>query len=145
MKNIARSLLAATAKCSHCGRQAKLDYIEDGSVGVHVCPDRYVSRIIAYERQPDPDGFRKFVQKAAKGMQEVEGSDIRVARRYAWDLGLKSKSNDLVLTETYWTQNYRRTKSEDPDRLALFLCANGDSFFVQRLYAKEKLCDGCRS
>ena len=111
---------------------------------MHVCPDRYVSRIIAYGRQLDPDGFRKLVQKAAKGMQEVEGSDIRVARRYAWDLGIENKSNDLVLVETYWTQNYRRTKSEDPDRLALFLCVNRDSFFVQPLHAKERFCDRCR-
>ncbi len=145
MANIARSLLATTAKCSHCGGQATLDYVGDGSVGVHVCPDRYVSRIIAYGSRLDPEGVRKFVEGAAKGMQEVEGSDIRVARRYSWDLGFESENDDLVLTEAYWTQNYRRTKSEDPDRPALFLCANRDSFFVQPLRAKETLCERCRS
>lgn len=140
-----RSHLATTAKCSHREDQATLDYIENGAVGVRVCPNRYVSRIIAYGRQLDPDGFKRLVQGAAEGMREVEGSDIRVARRYAWDLGLESKNNDLALTETYWTQNYRRTKSEDPDRPALFLRAKKDSFLVQPLRAKERLCDRCRS
>ncbi len=53
-------------------------------------------------------------------------------------------NNDLVLREAYWTQSYRRTKNDDPDRPALFFCSNRDSFFVQPLTSKETLCPSCR-
>ncbi|MDG6899847.1 MAG: hypothetical protein JRM88_04705 [Nitrososphaerota archaeon] len=142
---IARSLLATTAKCQHCGGQAAIEYAEGGSVGLHVCPGRYVSRIIMYGNELDTDRFLGYVRGAARGTQGVEAGDVRVASRYAWDLGLARKSNDIVLKEMYWTQNYRRTKSEDPDRMALFFCANGDSFFVQPLKNGERLCDKCRT
>ena len=78
-------------------------------------------------------------------MQRIEDGDVRIASRYAWDLGLDRGSNDLILKEMYWTQNYRRTKSDDPDRTALFLCANRDSFFIQALKNDEKFCDKCRA
>ncbi len=142
---IARSALAVTTKCQHCGGQATTEYLDGGSIGLHVCPGRYVSRIIGYGRQLDTGRFKGFVQEAAQGTQDVEERDIRVASRYAWDLGLARESNDLVLREMYWTQNYRRTKSEDPDRAALFLCANRDSFFVQPVNGSERLCGRCRT
>ncbi len=142
---VARSILATTAKCSHCSGQAAIEYLEGGSIGVHVCPGRYVSRIIAYGNPLDPDRFREFVQGAVQGTQRIDDTDVRVASRYAWDLGLDRASNDLILKEMYWTQNYRRTKSEDPDRVALFFCANGDSFFVQAVQGNERLCSKCRN
>ncbi len=111
---------------------------------MHVCPTRYVTRIIRYGDHVEADEFRNFVQDAVQDMGKVEGADIRMARRYAWDLGLASKNNDLVLSEAYWTQNYRRTKNDSTIRPALFLCSNKDNFFVQPLDAGEKLCQTCR-
>lgn len=87
--------------------------------------------------------FRGYAQESAAGLGKVEDSDIRTARRYAWDLGLERERDDLVLREAYWTQNYRRTKTDDPDRPALFLCSNGDSFFVQPLTSNRKHCQNC--
>ncbi|MDG6942406.1 MAG: hypothetical protein JRN34_05770 [Nitrososphaerota archaeon] len=114
-------------------------------MGLHVCSGRYVSRIIWYGIHPDTDGFMRFVQTAVQGTQVVEGGDVRIASRYAWDLGLDRNSNDLILKEMYWTQNYRRAKNDDPDRAALFFCANRDSFFVQPVKSDEKRCEKCRS
>ena len=142
---IARSFLKTTAKCQHCGGQAAMEYVEGGSIGLHVCPGRYVSRIIRYGSEFDTGGFMAFVQGAVQGAQAVEAGDIRVASRYAWDLGLARESNGLILKEMYWTQNYRRTKSEDPDRVGIFFCANGDSFFIQPLKNDGRLCGRCRT
>jgi hypothetical protein len=144
VRSAAHHLLKTTTQCRHCNGIADLEYIGDGLTGVHVCPDRYVTRIIAYGRQPNPEGFQKFVQDSVQSSGEVKGADIRIARRYAWDLGLDKETNDLILTEAYWTQSYRRTKDESPNREALFLCSNRDSFFVQPLTSTETLCAGCR-
>ena len=145
VRSAAHSLLKTPAHCRHCDGTADLEYIGDGLVGVHVCPGRYVTRIIAYGSRPDPEGFLKFVQDSVQGSAKVEGADIRIASRYAWDLGIDKETNDLVLTEAYWTQNYRRTKDENPNREAVFLCSNRDSFFVQPLASGETLCASCRN
>ena len=144
VKAIAQSLLVTSAPCRHCSGTAHLEYVNDGLIAAHVCPGRYVSRIIMYGEQIDSDEFKKFVQKACQGMGNVEDSDIRITSRYAWDLGLDRASNELIMKEGYWTQNYRRTKNDSPDRPALFLCSNGDSFFVQPVNLNEKLCQNCR-
>jgi hypothetical protein len=138
-------LLKTTTQCRHCNGTADLEYFGDGLTGVHVCSGRYVTRIISYRSQADPEGFLKFVQDSAKGSGEVKNADIRIARRYAWDLGMDKETDDLILTEAYWTQNYRRTKDENPNREAVFLCSNRDSFFVQPLTSAETLCASCRN
>ena len=48
--------------------------------------------------------------------------DVRIASRYPWDLGITTGDGAKSMMVAYWTQNYRRTKSEDADRDALFLC-----------------------
>lgn len=143
---IAHSLLNVGTTCYHCKQPAALEHIENGAVrACHVCPDRYVSRIIEYGKELKPREFREFVQGVTTGLgQAVEDADIRIASRYAWDLGLDRPADDLILKEAYWTQSYRRTKSDDPNRPALFLCTNRDSFFVQPLSSGERFCARCR-
>jgi hypothetical protein len=97
------------------------------------------------EAEQIPMGFLKLVRDSVLGSGEVQGADVRIGRRYAWDLGMDKEANDLILTEAYWTQNYRRTKHENPNREAVFLCLNRDSFFVQPLTSTETLCAGCRN
>jgi hypothetical protein len=143
VRSVVHRLLNAPTQCRHCNGTADLEFIGDGLTGVHVCPGRYVTRIIAYGNHIDLEGFQKFVQDS-QNSGEVKSADIRTASRYAWDLGLDRETNDLVLTEAYWTQSYRRTKDDSPNREALFLCSNGDSFFVQPLTSTETLCAGCR-
>jgi len=145
IRGLAQNLLNVATKCyGHCGETASLEFVGDGTVSCYACPGRYVSRIITYGKELDLKRFVVYVRRAAPNMGEVEEGDIRVASRYAWDLGLDRKTDDLVLREAYWTQSYRRTKNEDAERLALFLCSNRDSFFVQPLNSKERLCKNCR-
>ena len=144
VKTVAQSLLRTSARCSHCNGTAELEYLDDGLIAAHVCPGRYVSRMIEYGKELDPKKFTSFVQKACEAMGTVESGDVRIASRYAWDLGLDRQNNDLILKEAYWTQNYRRTKNDGPHRPALFLCSNRDSMFVQPLDSNETLCQECR-
>ncbi len=139
----ARSLLRTPATCRHCGGVASLEEVGE-DLAAHVCPGRYVTRIIRYGEKLDQEEFRQFVEEQAKEMGAVERGDVRIASRYAWDLGLDSRSNDFVMKEVYWTQSYRRTKDDSPDRLALFLCSNKDSFFVRQLNGSEERCQSCR-
>jgi hypothetical protein len=141
----AKALLKVSWKCQgHCKEMATTEFLKDGMIAAQVCPSRYVSRIIAFRKQPDLESVRQFIQATTQKLGTVEKADVRVGSRYAWDLGLDRKSDDLILREIYWTQNYRRTKSDAPDRLALFLCSNGDSFFVQPLTSTSTLCENCR-
>jgi hypothetical protein len=145
IRGLAQDLLNLETKCyGHCKEPASLEFIGEGTVSCHVCPGRYVSRVIAYGKKLDLEQFREYIGRAARDMGEVEEGDIRVASRYAWDLGFDRETDDLVLREAYWTQSYRRTKSDDPERPALFLCSNRDSFFVQPLSSKERFCQSCR-
>jgi len=146
IKSVVQTFLKIPTKCRHCEATAELEYFseDDPMIGVHVCPERYVTRIIAYGENIDPTKFEKFIESVVDGLGHVEDADIRMAKRYAWDLGIARKTNDLILMEGYWTQNYRRTKNEDSKRSALFLCTNGDSFFVQSLTSKGKFCEKCR-
>jgi hypothetical protein len=142
---LARNLLSVDTRCyGHCKETASLEFVADGTVSCYVCPGRYVSRIITYGKEIDPKRFMEYLRSAAPNMVEIEEGDIRVASRYAWDLGLDRETDDLVLREAYWSQSYRRTKSDDSGRPALFLCSNRDSFFIQPLSAKERLCQNCR-
>jgi (2Fe-2S) ferredoxin len=145
VKEVAHTLLSVNSMCQgHCKEMATVEFVNDGLMAAQVCPEGYVSRIILYGEQLEPEKLRGFVQEVTTGMGTVESSDVRVASRYAWDLGLDRQSDDLILKEGYWSQNYRRTKNESSDRLALFLCSNRDFFFVQPLNLKETLCENCR-
>jgi len=137
-----KKLFAVTPICyGHCKTPCRFEFRDDSMV-VQVCPDRYVSRIVAYGSRVDPDKLERTLRGLARGL-EVERSDIRVASRYAWDLGLKREKDDLVVRLAYWTQSYRRTKNENVDRAALFLCMNKDHFFMQPLNSRNSLCPNC--
>jgi len=145
IRALAQNLLNVETTCyGHCGETASLELIGDGTVSCYVCPGRYVSRIITYGKELDLKRFREYLRNITSNMGEVEDGDIRLASRYAWDLGLDRRTDELVLREAYWTQGYRRTKSDDSERPALYLCSNRDSFFVQPLSSKERFCQSCR-
>jgi hypothetical protein len=144
VRNVAQSVLRAVSKCSHCREMAAVEFIGDGPISAQVCPGRYVSRIITYGKKLDLEQFKRFVRENTPGMSIVEDPDARVSSRYAWDLGLNKADNELILREAYWTQSYRRTKNDNPNHLALFLCSNKDRFFVEPLNSNQKLCQNCR-
>lgn len=146
VRSATHNLLNVVWPChGHCEMMSQIEFLGDeSSLAAQVCLGRYVSRIISYGKQVDTRRLKEFVRSVTPGMELTEDGDIRIASRYAWDLGLPREKNDFVLREAYWTQNYRRTRSEMSDRLALFLCSNRDSFFVQRLNSNAKQCPNCR-
>ena len=144
-KSAVMELFAVTPSCyGHCKEPSGFEFRDDSMI-VQVCPDRYVSRIIAYGEKVDPDRFKKILSGLTPGMEGVESSDIRVASRYAWDLGLNRENDDLIVRLAYWTQSYRRTKNDSTDRMALFLCSNKDSFFMQPVNSRNRFCQYCRA
>ena len=143
-RRIVEAKLNAVAKCrGHCNEQSSLSLseVEGELIGTFACPSGYVSRLMNYG-EVDVDWFRDFVSLLLRGVGELKGEDIRVATRYAWDLD--ERGSGQVLKEAYWTQNYRRTESDDPNRDGLFSCTNCRSFYVQSISGKERLCPNCR-
>jgi len=144
-RKVAKDLFSLTPNCyGHCKEKGSFEFKGDSMI-VQVCPNRYVSRIVTYGHQVDQNQFRKTLRGLVSGLKTVQSGDIRVASRYAWDLGLKRKNDDLILHLAYWTQSYRRTKDERVDRPALFLCSNSDSFFMQPLNSRNRFCKDCRA
>jgi hypothetical protein len=111
-------------------------------IGCYACPSGYVSLIVHYGRELDLHGFKTFLSSLHEG--DIVDQDIRVATRYNWDLGIKEPEG-AVLREAYWRQSYRRTRSEDLNRIGLFLCINCSSFYRQQISEKNKLCPQCRA
>ena len=142
-RDAAKDLFSLTPNCyGHCKEKGSFEFQGDSMI-IQVCPDRYVSRIVTYGPKVDQYQFKETLRRLASGLETVQSGDIRVASRYAWDLGLKRKSDDLIVRLAYWTQSYRSTKDERVDRPALFLCSNNDSFFMQPLNSRNRLCKNC--
>jgi hypothetical protein len=144
-RRIVEAKLNAVATCrGHCNERANLSLseVEGRLIGTYACPSGYVSRLINYG-EVDATWFSDFVSQLLRSVGEVKDEDIRVATRYAWDLD--ERGSGEVLREAYWTQNYRRTQSDDPKRDALFSCTNCRSFYVQSISGKERLCRDCRN
>ena len=142
-----KSTLTGHSKCSgHCEELSKLKvlYQKGMMLGCYTCPSGYVSRIIAYGKELNLTAFKSLISSFAKGVADVDDQDIRVATRYTWDLGIQGTNPGMVLREAYWTQSYRRTKNEDPNRVALFMCTRCSSFYNQALSESNKLCPRCR-
>jgi hypothetical protein len=125
----------------HCDQPSSFRIVLDQPlVACHHCMAGYASRIMTYGSALDVPGFEALIGKAIGILGPVQDEDIRIATRHEWD------SPDLAgdVRVAYWTQNYRRTKVDDPNRTALFLCGNCSSFFVQPITTRSALCDNCR-
>ena len=148
LKKIIEEKLIGHPKCyNHCQEQSRLEFLSERSmlVGCYVCPSGYVSRIVTYGTELNLATFKTMISGALNEMGGVSDEDIRVATRYTWDLGIHGKPEGTALKEAYWTQNYRRTKSEDPNRPALFLCTKCNSLFHQSVAGKNTVCPRCKN
>jgi hypothetical protein len=138
--------LDGRSKCyGHCQDASTLKLLNEKCmmIGCYSCPSGYVSRIVAYGKELDVSAFKTIVTAAVQGIGDVTDEDIRIATRYTWDLGVRQEPEGVVLKEAYWTQNYRRTKSDDPNREAMFLCANCKSFYRQPATSRNEFCPRC--
>jgi hypothetical protein len=134
-------------KCyGHCEQPATVKFLNPDGMPVvtgYSCHQAYLSRIIIYsdslDLQQSCDTIRRIVGKD----QEVKDEDVRLASRYPWDFEITSGDRQKSMMVAYWTQNYRRTKNEDPNRSALFLCESCRSVFPHPLSGKQVLCPDC--
>ena len=132
-------------KCGHCGAQANPRFIRRGNepVVAVACPSGYISKVIAYGTGDNTTTVKSLVGGALGSGGDLSDEDIRSATRYAWDLGMEDKAKGKVFGAAYWNQNYRRTKSDAPNRNALFSCARCGSLFVQPVSSSGVLCAVC--
>ena len=147
LKTVVEKILNGPLKCyGHCDKQGVLKFLPviNRTVACFICPSGYVSRVSTYGKDFDLTWFKGFLTEAVKEIGEVTNQDIRVATRHPWDLGIPEETGDVVLRQAYWTQNYGRTKSTDPNRIALFLCTKCSSLYHQPLTSQETLCMNCR-
>jgi hypothetical protein len=133
LEKLAKKRLNGHSKCAgHCQQQSVLKFLHQKGItmGCNTCPSGYVSLIVHYGKELDLHAFKTFLSSI---QPDVTDEDIRVATRYKWDLGIKGERDGKVLREAYWRQNYRRTKSDDPRRIALFLCSKCGSFYSRQI------------
>jgi DNA-directed RNA polymerase subunit RPC12/RpoP len=126
----------------HCNQPSSFQIISDRPlIACHHCMAGYVSRIMVYGNTIDLPLFKDFIANAIGDTGTVHEEDVRLATRHAWDFP------DLTgeVKVAYWTQNYRRSKNDDPNRTALFLCGKCDSLFLQPLNGRSVLCANCRA
>src|SRR5712692_8645393 len=105
----------------HCTQPSSFSVVSDQPlVACYHCMAGYASRIMAYGIEVDVSEFKTYIEKTIGSLGTVQDEDIRVATRHPWD------APDLAgdVRVAYWTQNYRRTKVDDPSRAALFVCGN---------------------
>jgi hypothetical protein len=142
VREVVEASFAQPQKCyGHCEQPAIMRFLNAGepAVACYTCPAGYVSRVIAYGKADTRDALRAFMTKALGG-QHIKDEDIRTASRYPWDLGLPG----FEMKAAYWTQNYRASKSDDPDRQALFVCSECGSPYVKPVAAPGTKCANCR-
>jgi len=145
LEKLVKERLNGRGKCSgHCQELSALKLLPQKGmmIGCYTCPSGYVSLIVLYGKELELDAFKTFLSSLVQG--DITDEDIRVATRYNWDLGMKGEPEGMVLREAYWRQSYRRTKSDDPHRVALFLCNKCSSFYRQQISDKNTFCPQCR-
>lgn len=137
-------------KCSgHCEESCTSKFLNSDADPVMVgysCHVAYLSRIIIYSESFGLNDSVDAITRLIGRYYDVKEEDVRIASRYPWDLGMEDQRElRRLITVSYWTQNYRRTKSEDKDRVAIFLCENCHTVFPQALSAQRILCADCTS
>lgn len=125
----------------HCDQPATLKVLEsDGDViACYACPAGYVSRVMVYGGRRTMPHLKAYLLDVLGEGADVKDADLRLATRHSWDLGVP----DAEMVASYWTQNYRRAKSDDPDRIGLFVCAKCGSPFSKPMSSARKTCSGC--
>jgi hypothetical protein len=129
-------------KCyGHCEAMANLKYLRSGDVLIacYVCPAGYVSRVMAYGSSSTLEQLRAFLTEALGDEVRLGDEDLRVATRHIWDL--RTSGGDV--SASYWTQNYRKAKSDDPNRKALFSCSRCGALYLRPISASGTLCPRC--
>ncbi len=145
-KLIVLEKLSEPQRChGHCDQSASLRILKEGDtlLAATTCPKGYVSRVMAYGMADNVAALTSLIRGAMGQGGDMREEDVRTATRYAWDLAMEGEAEGPVLRTAYWTQNYRRTKSDAPDRSAIFVCARCNALFLQPVASDRDLCSSC--
>jgi hypothetical protein len=136
-------------KCyGHCEQPATLKFLNadgDPVITGYSCHQGYLSRIVLYSDSLDLHQSLATIVGLLGKYQDVREDDVRLASRYPWDFEITTGDYHRLMNVAYWTQNYRRTKSEDPNRDALFLCESCRAVFLHPISGRQVLCPACTS
>ena len=147
-----------TGKCyRHCDKPTAMTVVSQNStslVGAYLCPEGFVSQVVYFRTQPDPEWFEHSLREQI-GQENVNHRDLRVASRHGWELGgdaqeiLDSRLGEGAdVTEIYWT---RYPKTEEQKQQAVSLCVRDGSkvgcmkLFMHDRNSVERLCPSCRA
>lgn len=142
-RHVVEASFSQPQRCyGHCEQQATLRLLGSGepAIACYACPAGYVSKLMAYGGKDAGGALRTFMTKALGGLPAREET-IRTATRHPWDLDVAG----FEMKAAYWTQNYRGSKSEDPNRPALFICSECGSTYVKPLASPVTRCASCKA
>jgi hypothetical protein len=139
--------------CSrHCSEPTRFVTLLDNRnraefIGAYVCPDNYVSRIVAFDLGGGGiQSLKGYVRNELDGGDTyVREKDFRVATRHGWELGdgAEKEIRSIVnlstngIKEYYWTFYAR---SDEEKKIGNYLCEKCGKLFQQKLSSKNKLC-----
>lgn len=155
LKNIVETSLTFSSQCRrHCTKTTTLIELWSNPTKIikaYVCPDGYVSRVIAFSLEPSTTWFRNFLLSQGVG-KILNSRDLRLASRHGWELKtdisqtIKHVSPTGVIYEIYWTIY---PKTDEERQKGLFLCSNHEQnkgcnrLFVQNIHSSNRCCPQC--
>ena len=143
----------------HCCKTADFRVIahaekQDGIVGVYICPNGFVSRVVYFSLEPNLNWFYAFLS-GQLGKKMVQKRDLRIATRYGWELDEDATRELAYLTSKLQTQAigevYRlhRPETEVEKSRGVLLCSDPEQgrgcrrLFVQEVTSRNRLCSKC--
>jgi hypothetical protein len=155
LKDIVEKYVTFSGQCrGHCTKSTSLIELWSNRtkiVKASVCPDGYVSRVIAFSMHPDWSWFKDFLVN--QGVEAiVRDRDLRPASRHGWELRTDISSTVRHISptgniyEVYWT-TYPKTDEER--RRGLFICSDDapgvgcKRLFVQNINSQNRRCPKC--
>lgn len=117
-------------------------------VGAYVCPANYVSRVVYFAEDPNPDWFEKFLIDQVG--DRLRKKDIRMATRHGWELGGSAEDEILEISPSHTIKEYYWTfyaGSEDDKESGTFLCQKREGgcgqLFNKLVSSESRLCPAC--
>jgi hypothetical protein len=139
--------LSCARHCEKTTHFAALMENRDKMIGAYICPDNYVSRMVAFELQESDGGIPwliGYVRNELDGGSLVRDKDFRSATRHGWELG--GNAEEEIKSFTYQTKGLREyywtfyARSDEEKKIGNFLCEKCGKLYTQPMTSKSKVC-----